>query len=376
MWQFSSEERRGLTIWCLCILSISLTPLLLPDSNDNTNLELLLKTWSQDTLVMPSKPNKGGALEIDSYDPNAVTAKQLQHRGLPSFIAERWVRFRAAKGGFSNVKDIQSIFGIDSIWIEKERDFWNWTESDSPKEKNGSALNTKNKKHTAQYSDQKPHQPQKTLKPIDINQADASQFQKLGFKKGVAHRLIAYRKKAGPFYHPEDLYAIYDIDSPLVRELIPFLLIDTARLPYLDINSAMQTELESLPGIGPVYADRIVKFRDALGGFIQKEQLKEVYGIPESTWIRISPRVRSKSNEIKKIKVNSAELKDFARHPYIDWNLAKRLFRYREQHYPISSLSGMHGLSEEKIDQLSPYLDFSHKVMSDGNVALSSEGPK
>lgn len=377
MWYFSSEERRGLTIWCLCILSIGLAPFYLPERDDSEIIEALLKNQDQDTSLMTSESDNDGQTEVDSYDPNLVNEKELKQRGLPEFIAERWVRFRSAKGGFSDVKDIQSIYGIDSAWVEKERDFWNWTASNSSTEQSGSNDTKDNKTQPSHNQDRNSNKSPKKAEPIDINQADAASFENLGFKKGVAHRLIAYRKKAGPFYQPEDLYAIYDIDSQLVRELIPFLLIDTARLPYLDINSATQEEWDDLPGIGPVYAERIVKFRDALGGFIQKEQLKEVYGLPETTWIRISPRIKMKARDIQKIPVNTAEVKDFARHPYIDWNLAKRLFRYSKQHHPIQNLKGMHGISEEKVSQLLPYLDFSQPTTDSGEVAgISSESPK
>jgi len=47
----------------------------------------------------------------------------------------------------------------------------------------------------------------------------------------------------------------------------------------LDINTARAWELEALPGIGPVLADRIAAYREEVGGFTSIEQLMEVKGI-------------------------------------------------------------------------------------------------
>lgn len=48
------------------------------------------------------------------------------------------------------------------------------------------------------------------------------------------------------------------------------------------LNTATPAELETLPGVGPVLAERIVAHRDARGGFDQVEDLLEVPGIGEA----------------------------------------------------------------------------------------------
>lgn len=57
--------------------------------------------------------------------------------------------------------------------------------------------------------------------------------------------------------------------------------------PLININTASQAELESLPGIGPVLARRIIEFRQTHGPFNSIEELKKVPGIGEATFSRI-----------------------------------------------------------------------------------------
>lgn len=55
----------------------------------------------------------------------------------------------------------------------------------------------------------------------------------------------------------------------------------------LNINIASQADLESLPGIGPVIAQRIVAFRHEHGPFTRIEQLQDVSGIGPATYAKI-----------------------------------------------------------------------------------------
>lgn len=49
----------------------------------------------------------------------------------------------------------------------------------------------------------------------------------------------------------------------------------------VNLNTATQADLETLPGIGPALAQRILAWREANGGFSSVEQLREVSGIGE-----------------------------------------------------------------------------------------------
>ena len=52
----------------------------------------------------------------------------------------------------------------------------------------------------------------------------------------------------------------------------------------VNINTATIEELDSLPGIGPVIASRIIEFREKRGGFRRVEELLAIQGISERMW--------------------------------------------------------------------------------------------
>lgn len=59
----------------------------------------------------------------------------------------------------------------------------------------------------------------------------------------------------------------------------------------IDINLATAEQLEQIPGVGPVLAQRIISYREQNGGFSTVEQLTEVSGIGEATFAQMQSMV-------------------------------------------------------------------------------------
>lgn len=65
----------------------------------------------------------------------------------------------------------------------------------------------------------------------------------------------------------------------------------------VNINTADVEELDTLPGIGPVLAQRIVDWRTANGAFAAPEDLMLVDGIGEATWENIRDFIITEETE-------------------------------------------------------------------------------
>lgn len=127
----------------------------------------------------------------------------------------------------------------------------------------------------------------------------------------------------------------------------------------LNLNQSDSADWTSLNGIGPIYAARIVKYRDMLGGFSSKEQLKEVYGIDEELFSKLENRIQLDKAELRRININTADYQFLAQHPYIKPSLAKQLVNYRAQHGNFNSLDHLfefHQMDSLTFNKLKPYL--------------------
>jgi DNA uptake protein ComE-like DNA-binding protein len=133
----------------------------------------------------------------------------------------------------------------------------------------------------------------------------------------------------------------------------------------IDINRADSTQLLPLPGIGPVFAGRIIKYRNLLGGFVSIDQLGEVYGMPAETIMRIRNQVYIDSSVIQKIRIDSASFGELLRHPYLEYNEVKALVDYRDFKGDISSLNELREnqvLPDSTLNKIDGYFDYFRRT--------------
>lgn len=211
---------------------------------------------------------------------------------------------------------------------------------------------------------------QHTLFLFDPNKISADSLILLGFPKNVAEILINYRSKGGKFYLKKDVKKIYGITDQLMNDIYDFInlpdstsiVLSNKTVQKFDLNTANADQLKKVNMIGDVLAGRIVKYRDLLGGFVNMDQLGEVYGLSEKakkhlksmTFIgdKFKPRL---------IKINRDQEDVIRRHPYISDLLAEDIIRFREINSAIESekvLIHFKSIDNNKFEKLIPYLDF------------------
>ncbi len=107
--------------------------------------------------------------------------------------------------------------------------------------------------------------------------------------------------------------------------------VPTARKPtvYIELNSADSARLTTVRGIGPVISRNIVEYRRRLGGFVRKEQLREVWGITDENFSAISAQFFLDTAVIQKINLNFATPESLRAHPYFTASMVERIIAGR-----------------------------------------------
>lgn len=231
---------------------------------------------------------------------------------------------------------------------------------------------------------------------FDPNTASYETFLSLGLRPNTARAIVNYRKAGGVFRRPEDLSRIYTLDGNDYRRLSPYIRIkdpghrqerlsapDThshgsSFLPpgterqaahvhtsyklqpgqTVDINTADSSAFLRIPGIGPYYAAKIVRYRNRLGGFVSVSQIREVHGVPDDIgrWLSIA------NTGTTKLKINRAEFRQLLKHPYFTYDQVVAVFNYRKVYgniRDINDLANYAAFSQSDFVRLAPYLDYS-----------------
>jgi competence protein ComEA len=214
---------------------------------------------------------------------------------------------------------------------------------------------------------------------FDPNHLNAAESIQLGFPPRAYSNLQKYLKAGGKIKQAEDLQKIYGIDSELLNKLRPYvkssgeikltehkelsdtnLSLPTKIIEPFEINNATEEEWKSLPGIGEKLSARIIKYKTALGGFLDKSQVCEVYGISDSLCLVISKYLQC-TPELSKIKVNSADMDELEMHPYLNRKQSEFIINYRRQHRIIKDLDELKStgfFKKEELAKIEPYLAF------------------
>jgi competence protein ComEA len=194
---------------------------------------------------------------------------------------------------------------------------------------------------------------------FDPNNTSHSQWKTLGLNEKTITTIEHYIAKGGKFRNPDDLQRIYGLHGDQFSRLRPFIRIEERKqstvvarnVQYqieapkapriareIDINEADSISFMSLPGIGNVLANRITHFREKLGGFYSIDQIKETYGLPDSTFQRIKPALKLGNTTTIRLDINNASLDQLKSHPYIRWNIANAIISYRKEHGAFKSV--------------------------------------
>lgn len=137
--------------------------------------------------------------------------------------------------------------------------------------------------------------------------------------------------------------------------------IDKTTISTTDLNLATVTDLKTITGVGDKLANRIVNYRKKIQGYTFNSQLKEVWGLKQDL-VQNVLKVFSihQKPAIFKINLNTATFKQVLQNPYVNYELCKKIFDYRDEVaelQDISELKNIEGFPIEKYDRIILYLE-------------------
>ncbi len=217
------------------------------------------------------------------------------------------------------------------------------------------------------------------LKPFDFNPNNLpdEQWKAIGLTEKQIKTIKKYESKGGSFRRKEDLKKIYVISDIEYRILEPFIKIPRkvskkkktytrnkvvnkeSKFKDIELNSADSAEVVKTLNIAPWLAVRIIKFRNLLGGYVNKEQLYEVYGFDSVEVKNRLEFIEIDLATVKKLDINKSSFKELVRHPYVSYDLAKHIFNLRAKSDTAllpKNIFEKGYISEEDFRKLEPYL--------------------
>lgn len=334
---FSSNQYRGLILVILFIISVIIYQILLDSITPKKSFAF--KDFPETTVY------KSVVDSLWNFDPNSIAESDFVILGLNKKLAARAVKYRSKGGRFNKASDLLRIYGMDSAWFKKVKPYV------TIKHVRRERVNFKEKEV---YS----------ITPFDLNKVTAEELVNMGVEGALASRVIKYREARGGFSNIKQLASVYGMDSTLFKKIKEIAVISNTSIikhnVVVDINSVDSTQLISINGLGPKYSQRIIKYRDRLGGFVRKEQLLEVYGVDSATVNRIANQIKVEG-EIIPIYINRDTFKKLLRHPYLNYKQVQSVFNYRESIGYLNNINEMLALeyfTEEDGNKLKDYISF------------------
>lgn len=207
--------------------------------------------------------------------------------------------------------------------------------------------------------------------PFNPNHLSDELWKEIGLTDKQIKSIKNFEAKGGKFKTKEDFKKMFTISPEEYAILAPFITIpvDTSyksmpkKIKFADvkveINSVDSFDLQKIPGIGSALARRIVNQREKLGGFYSLNQLEEIYGIDSARFVKITPYFTIDKSKVKLLNINTAEVKDLLKHPYLDLYMSKSIVVHRKKigsYKSVTQIKDAGLIYDELYQKLIPYL--------------------
>ncbi len=314
------------------------------------------KQLKEDSLSKLTKNNFILPTELFEFNPNEIEDSSWLKLGFAAWQIKTINNYKTKGGEFRIKSDVGKIYGVSDTLYQLLYPYILL-----PEVKENKFDNTFKKEAT-----------KITYFNFDPNSISKEQWEQLGFKEWQIKIIFNYKEKGGKWKTKADVKKIYGLAETDYYKLEPFILLpneisksetSATKKDYtkkVNINTANAKELTNLKGINSEkYAEIIVKYRVELGGFVKKEQLKEVWNLKIETYNEFVNQLELGVVLPQQLNLNKATAEELKVHPYIDWNIAKAIIAYKKSHgnfKNVEDIKQIHLITDEIYSKIAPYL--------------------
>ena len=223
--------------------------------------------------------------------------------------------------------------------------------------------------------------------PFNPNYITDAKGEQLGMSLAEIDRLLAFRKTNKFINSKEEFQQVTKVSDSLLNNIAPYFkfpdwVVERNKKlnqvsnktekrvvesdgkknqpSTLDINKASVYDFLTIEGVEEKLAERIINYRSKLQGFSFLTQIYEVYKIDKNTADQITSTFTIIEKPIiQKKNINTIEFKELLKNPYIDYELCKKIFEYRDEVAELQNLSelkNIKGFPLDKYDRIVLYL--------------------
>ena len=298
LFSFSKKERLGIVSLLFIIFLLVLIGKLIPYLVPSNTTDF--SKWETEVSAYLANSKKQIPVErtfkLVEFNPNEVDSLSLVSMGVPSNVVANWMKYLEKGGRFRDKEGVKRIFGMTSDLFEQLDSFM-------------------------------------IIPKVSIQEVKAGR-----------NAIVAKSKSE---YKHDTIFS-----HPILKS-------KKDHVGVLELNSADSLHLLEIPGIGPVFASRIIRYRNLLGGYYAVDQLREVYGMREENFIAVAQYFMADPSALKTFNINFSTMKDLGRHPYIGFRTARKIFNLRDRIGKFSSADDLSQVvASDSLKRLIPYVKF------------------
>ena len=217
--------------------------------------------------------------------------------------------------------------------------------------------------------------PKFELKPFNPNYITDFKGYQLGMNVEEIDKLLAFRKTGKYVNSSSEFKKVTGVSNSLLLKISPLFKfpdwvnkskknvkpkeVVKISLDKKDLNLAVAQDFIQF-GISESISNRIIKYRNSIQGFYFEDQLNEVYGLDSKSVVQILNHFEIQEKPvIQKININEATFKQVLTLPYINYELTKKIFNYKNKVAEIQSIEELKKIDDfplEKFNRIALYL--------------------